>query len=218
VSSFEYGARRAETADLHSHLVARRDDDHRPNAPLSTISPARSGSRYSMATRASRSRAISGSPRHALPSPLETSWPFTVRLIVTSTGSTSSNPTASSETTNSPLDALSAAVSAMRMSHPAMRLSTISMAAWALATAARTFSRSIRPSRSARMGTAWKTVGHGSSHPEGARDRRCVSGLLTPSSLSRVIVSNEYRSSSSWESSDSMFMSVSHDLPTDIGY
>src|SRR5690606_30694601 len=95
-----------------------------PSAPDNTIWPARNGSPKSRAVRANQANAAIGSPRHAAPSPSDTSSSPRYRRIRTSLGSSSANVFLVSASTNSPLEALSAMVSVIEMSQPAMRLST----------------------------------------------------------------------------------------------
>src|SRR5699024_10339236 len=109
-----------------------------PKAPVSTMSPARSGSPSATNVAASQTAALSGPPRQSLPVPSETTSSPRVRVICTERRSTFVSGTGVPPRTNSPHEALSATVSTMLMSQSATRLSTISRAGRANSTARRT--------------------------------------------------------------------------------
>src|SRR4029077_16276766 len=84
-----------------------------PRAPDRMICPARSGSPNDAAVRANHASASIGSPRQAAPLPSETSTSSAYMRIVAARGSNSSRRKRRSPRMNSPLEALSATVSAM---------------------------------------------------------------------------------------------------------
>ena len=139
-----------QPADLGREPVTRpRPATIGPSAPDSTISPARSGWPYDRAAAASQATATAGWPRQAAPDPVDTSSSPRRSRIGHAARSRPPGGRRSGPTANSPDEALSATVSTMEMSHPAMRLSTISSAAATAPVAASTSSgpMSARPDR-----------------------------------------------------------------------
>ena len=100
-----------------------------PRAPERMTSPARSGLPRSRTAAASQATAASGWPRQAAPVPVETTSSPRRMVMSQAARSTRSSRCLLSPSTNRPDEALSATVSTMLMSQPAMRLSTISSAA-----------------------------------------------------------------------------------------
>jgi hypothetical protein len=149
----ESGGDRPERGDRRREYVARPDRGERSERAGEDDVP----------LRASHARAFKGSPRQATPVPVESSSPSRSSDIVTSFGSKSASGTRSLPSTKTPLEALSATVSAIVMSQSRTRLSTTSIAATAWATAARTSASGESPSRSAPRTKATSTSARGCS-------------------------------------------------------
>src|SRR6266508_3262185 len=116
-----------------------------PRAPDRTTSPARSGWPSSTAVLASQTTSSTGSPRQAVPFPVETCRLSMVIDISTSTGSTSVRVSRLGPSTNTPAEALSATVSPKLMSQLSMRLPQTSSAATTYSVACRTCAASSGP-------------------------------------------------------------------------
>ena len=100
-----------------------------PKAPVRTTSPAPSGRPRFAIVSASHTAAFSGLPRHAAPVPSGDDFAAPLHRHLAADQVDVRELLALEPRTYPPLDALSATVSANRMSHLAMRLSTISIAA-----------------------------------------------------------------------------------------
>jgi hypothetical protein len=148
---------RGDRAEVAHHRGVDRDlghRDHRTERPGEDDLAGRNGEPRSRQVRASHSTASTGSPRQAAPVPLLIVAPeSSASVISTPRRSRSPSLVVVSPSTNSPLDALSATVSANVMSQPAIRLSTISSAGTTSSTAART----VPASRSAASRSADRT-------------------------------------------------------------
>ena len=99
-----------------------------PSAPVSTMSPARSGSPRLAILRASQTAALSGWPKHSLPRPLETCSLLRVMVIAQFLRSSAAGRCAGPPTTYTPQEALSATVSTNLIDQSRTRLPTTSRA------------------------------------------------------------------------------------------
>jgi hypothetical protein len=111
-------------------MIARRIATIGPSAPASSTSPAFSGSPRAASVRASQAAALSGWPSAAAPAPSETDLAVDLHHHARAVQVEPGQRLAASASTKKADEPLSATVSAKVIFQSAMRLSTISIAAW----------------------------------------------------------------------------------------